>query len=51
MMVLMSLQESIRQFNAKLKLDKERLDLDRKKAEDDHNYKMKSLSKKPAKTS
>lgn len=45
------LEESIRQFNAKLKLDKERLDLDRKKAEDDHNYKMKSLSKKPAKTS
>ena len=45
------LEESIRQFNAKLKLDKERLNLDRKKAEDDHNYKMKSLSKKPAKTS
>ena len=35
----------------KLKLDKERLNLARKKAEDDHNYKMKSLSKKPAKTS
>ena len=45
------LEESIRQFNAKLKLDKERLNLDRKKAEDDHNYKMKSLSKKPTKTS
>ena len=45
------LEASIRQFNAKLKLDKERLNLDRKKAEDDHNYKMKSLSKKPAKTS
>ena len=45
------LEESIRQFNAKLKLDKEKLDLEKKKAEDDHNYKMKSLSKKPAKTS
>ena len=45
------LEESIRQFNAKLKLDKEKLNLEKKKAEEDHNYKMKSLSKKSVKTS
>ena len=32
-------------------IDKEKLNLEKKKAEEDHNYKMKSLSKKPAKTS
>ena len=45
------LEESIRQFNAKLKLDKEKLNLEKKKAEEDHNYKMKSLRKKSVKTS
>ena len=45
------LEESIRQFNAKLKLDKGKLNLEKKKAEEDHNYKMKSLSKKSVKTS
>ena len=41
------LAESIRQFNAKLALDKERLNLDKKKAETDASIKREALRRKP----
>ena len=40
------LAESIRQFNAKLELEKDRLNLDKRKVELDADYKRKALAKK-----
>lgn len=45
------LAESIRQFDARLKLDRERLNLDRHKAEVDADLKRKALNKKTTTTS
>ena len=45
------LAESMRQFDARLKLDRERLELDKKKAADDARLKEKAINKKPATSS
>ena len=42
------LAESMRQFDARLKLDRERLELDKKKAADDARLKEKAINKKPS---
>ena len=42
------LAESMRQFDARLKLDRERLELDKKKAADDVRLKEKAINKKPS---
>lgn len=41
------LQENIRQFNERLKLDRDKLALDKRKADMDHDIKIKQLNKKP----
>ena len=45
------LAESIRQFDARLKLDRERLNLDKHKAEVDADLKRQALRKKPTTSS
>ena len=42
------LAESMRQFDARLKLDRDRLELDKKKAADDARLKEKAINKKPS---
>ena len=42
------LAESMRQFDARLKLDRDRLELDKKKAADDVRLKEKAINKKPS---